>query len=73
MLTINTGASNDLVEKYSLGISIKSTKANDIKNHLNINLKKFNNKKHFFKDNCSKFYTKNFDVKHVVKQYLDAI
>ena len=42
-------------------------------NHLNINLKKFNNKKHFFKDNCSKFYTKNFDVKHVVKQYLDAI
>ena len=72
MLTINTGASNDLVEKYSLGISIKITKANDIKNHLNINLKNLI-KNIFLRIIASKFYTKNFDVKHVVKQYLDAI
>ena len=72
-MTINSGASNDLVEKHSLGISIKSINVNNIKNDLNINLKKFNNKKNFYKDNCFKFYTQNFNVKNVIKQYLDAI
>lgn len=72
ILSINSGATNHLVNKYSLGISIIETE-NNISSKLKIEIKKFLINRNEIKNNCEKFYKNRFSLKFVMKQYLNEI
>lgn len=73
LLAINSGATNSLVEKYSLGISISKINRNHLIRDLNLQLENFAGKNLFYKKKCHDFYLQNFTLNNVIKQYLNAI
>ena len=73
LLSINSGATNSLVENHFLGISIQTVDNDILCKELKVKLENFMKNKKVYKDNCENFYRKNFTISKVVRQYLNEI